>query len=492
MESIKQLRIWLLAILAVSLVFAGCQKDEPEPDPEEEEEIAPELTRKINTFIKEGMEDVYYWNKFLPSINIRYEFDSKAYFNKLLYTEDKWSFITEDVVALEESYQGIEESYGYSLAYGRFVDGAGVPTGEYFAIIEYVYPNTPASRAGFIRGDIITGIGGAPITANNYRDLTSTRSITVSKGIYTTSGIAPAGTVSMTAEKLQLDPVLVTKVIPHGGRTIGYLFYAQYIDKYNTSLDAAFQYFKDNSITDLVLDLRYNPGGNTSAAQYLCSSVAPLNAVNSQLPLVYFKWNDYYQNYFQSRNDQGNLQVTFTASAKVKLGLNKIHILTGSGTASASELTITGLEPYMNVTLVGDTTYGKYTASITIKPEDLYRDASSYSDFKNWGMQPIVIQYSNSLGVTNFKNGFAPKYLVGDKLLGAYPLGDINEPLLKKAIEDITGSPVASIKRAVTYPEFEVIDRGFSRMDQFKRNMPVDDVINKESFLDELSRRLKE
>lgn len=492
MESIKRLRIWLLAILAVSVVFSGCQKDEPEPEPEPEEEIAPELTRKINTFIKQGMEDVYYWNKFIPAIDIRYEFDSKAYFDKLLYTEDKWSFITDDVVALEESYQGIEESYGYSLAYGRFVDASGAPTGELFAIVEYVYPETPASRAGFKRGDIITGIGGAPITMNNYRNLTSTLSITVNKGEYTTSGIAPAGTVSMTAEKLKLDPVLVTKIIPHGGRTIGYLFYAQYIDDFNTSLDGAFQYFKDNNITDLVLDVRYNPGGNTSAAQYLCSSVAPLNVVNSQLPLVYFKWNDFYQNYFQSRNDQGNLQVSFTASAKVKLGLNKIHILTGPGTASASELTITGLEPYMSVTLIGDTTYGKYTASITVKPEDLYNDLNAYKDFKNWGLQPIVLQYSNSQGVTNFKNGFAPKYLVGDKLLGAFPLGDINEPLLKKAIEDITGSPVASIKRAVAYPGFEVIDRGFSPFDKYRRNMPLNDVIDIKILFNERTRSLQE
>lgn len=492
MEVIRWRRVWLAAILAVSVILTGCQKDEPLPEPDPEDEIAPELTRKINTFIKEGMEDVYYWNKFMPSINIRYEFDSKAYFKKLLYKEDKWSFITEDVKALEDSYQGIEESYGYSLAYGRFVDGSGIPTGEYFAIVEYVYPDTPASRAGFKRGDIITGIGGGPITLNNYRDLTSTRSITVNTGTYTQSGISPAGTVSMTAEILQLDPVLVTRVIPHASRKIGYLFYVQYIDKYNTSLDAAFQYFKDNNITDLVLDLRYNPGGYTSAAQYLCSSIAPLNVVNSQLPLVYFKWNDYYQNYFESRNDLGNLQVSFTNKAKVKLGLDKIHILTGPGTASASELTITGLEPYMNVTLIGDTTYGKYTASITIKPEDIYRDANSYKEFENWGLQPIVIQYANSKGVTNFKNGFAPRFLVADKLLGAFPLGDIQEPLLKKAIEDITGTPVASIKRAVTYPDFKVIDRGFSRMDQFKRNMPVDDILNKESLINELSRRLQD
>lgn len=482
MESIKWMRLWLAAILAVSVMFAGCQKDEPEQEPEPEEEVAPELTRKINTFIKDVMDDVYLWEKYMPAINIRYELDSKAYFEKLLYQDDRWSFVTEDYITLRDSYDGIEEAYGYSLAYGRFVDAAGAPTGELFAIVEYVYPETPASRAGVKRGDIILGISGSPITMDNYRQLTSTKSITVDTGTYTTSGIAPTGSLSMTAEILDLDPVVLYKLIPHGGRKIGYLFYTQYIDDYNTSLDEAFQYFKDNGITDLVLDLRYNPGGDVDAAQYLCSSLAPLAAVNAKLPIIYIKWNDYYQNYFETRNDMENLQVSFTTSAKVKLGLDKIQILTGSGSASASELTITGLDPYMNITLVGDTTHGKYTAAILFNPSMIYNEPNQYKDFANWGIQPIVYQYANSKGVTSFKNGFAPHHLVADKMLGAFQLGDINEPLLKKAVENITGVPIATIKQAAVMHDFQVFDRGFSKMDQFKRNTLIDNRIDFKNF----------
>ena len=166
--------------------------------------------------------------------------------------------------------------------------------------------------------------------------------------------------------------------------------------------------------------------------------------------------------------------VAFDNTVPTKLGLNKVTILTGEGTASAAELTITGLKPYMNVTMVGDTTYGKYTASITLKPEDFYKTPSDYADFKNWGLQPIVLRYANSEGVTNFVNGFAPDYLVSDELLPAQPLGDITEPLLKKAIENITGVQIVALKSALPKFGFKVFARGASKFDPIKRNMPID------------------
>jgi carboxyl-terminal processing protease len=165
------------------------------------------------------------------------------------------------------------------------------------------------------------------------------------------------------------------------GRRIGYLLYTQFIERFNDSLNVAMQYFKNENINSLVLDLRYNPGEvQTTAAQHLCSSIAPVNIVNTEQPLVTYQWNDKYQAYWQSRNIQSQLKVPFKANVPVKLGLNKLHILTGSGTASASELAIIGLEPYMEIITVGDTTYGKYTASITLKPEDIYESAASYKD----------------------------------------------------------------------------------------------------------------
>ena len=468
--------------ILIALLFSGCEKDDPiikntTTDKRANSVIRPEapvITQKVNSFIKIAMTDVYLWYNYLPTINTRYETDSKAYFEKLLYKDDKWSYITDNVSEWENTLNGIEKSYGYSLVFGSFVDNNGIDTGNYFAIVEYVYPNTPAQRAGLERGSIITQINGSSITKDNYTGLLYSESISITKGTLTTSGISNAETLAINADVLNLDPVVLYKIVEKDGHKIGYLFYAQFIDNFNASLQTALDYFRTNQVTDLVIDLRYNPGGQISAAQYLCSSIAPLSNVTGSKTLVTFQWNDKYQEYWVENKVTDQTTVTFDNSVPVKLGLNNVTILTGPGTASAAELTITGLKPYMNVTMVGDTTYGKYTASVTLKPEDFYTSASSYTDFKNWGLQPIVLRYANAQGITNFVNGFAPDFLVDDELLPAQPLGDLSEPLFKKAVENITGVPILALKSASPKFKLKAFDRGFSKFDPIKRNMPID------------------
>jgi len=465
--------LFLLSLMVLSS-FVGCNNGGTVPDPNPVDSTlveAPVLTQKVNKFIYDAMSDVYLWYDKMPDIDYKYENDSKVYFDKLLYTDDKWSFITDDVQALENSFQGIEKTYGWSLAFGEFSNSPG----NYFAVVEYVYPNTPAAAAGIQRGDIILLINSGNITDQNYKELLYGDNLTFTLGALHSDGIADSIDVNLTAQELNLNPVVKTSVVDYEGKKIGYIFYAQYISNYNTALDSTFQSFADQGVTDVVLDLRYNPGGTISAAQHLCSELAPATQVNNESTLVTYQWNDKYQAYFNSTTNKDNIQINFDKSVPVNLNLDHIHILTGHGTASASELTITGLNPYMLVTTVGDTTYGKYTASITVKPEDLY--ATSYAEeINNWGLQPIVLRYANAWGVTDFKDGFAPTINARDDLLHAYPLGDVNDPLFAAAIEDITGTPVVSaIKSArVSHPEYQIIDRGFSKFDANKRELLID------------------
>ncbi|MDD4424844.1 MAG: S41 family peptidase [Mariniphaga sp.] len=478
-EVIKVRNNIFFLLLTAGIIFSCKEPPLPLPQPgtgqdpvNEDEQETTELTIKINRFIQYVMKDIYLWSSQLPPIDIRYEPDPKDYFDKLLFKEDKWSYITDDIIALEKSFNGVETTFGYSLAFGRFID-----TQDIFAVVEYVYPGTPAANAGLKRGDLIFLMNSAPVNMNNYLDLLYARTLAVTFGKYSEDlGIHDIKDVSMEARELNLDPVLISDVIEHEGHKIGYLFYTQYIQKYNASLDSAFKLFLDEDISALVIDLRYNPGGVVTAAQYLCSSVAPLSVVNGEKTLVTYQWNDKYQYIWKFTNNRPQVEEKFMATTTYQLGLNKIYFLTGDGTASASELTITGLRPYMQVITVGETTYGKYTGSWTIKPEDYYRDTTYYTDFANWGLQPIILRFANSLGVTDFKDGFYPDIPAEDVLLGAFPLGDKDEPLLKKAIEDISGTPVLARKKAVIKAPYAIFDRGFSRFDANKRELLFDDI----------------
>jgi C-terminal processing protease CtpA/Prc len=450
------------------VIFTSCSKDDETPDETQIE--ASELTQKVNKFMKVAMEDIYLWYDELPDVDYKYVTDSYEYFDTLLYVDDKWSFATDDVDALEDSFEGIEKSYGWSLAFGLFSN-----TGNVFAIVEYVYPNTPAADADVQRGDIIVLMDDDDITVDNYTDLLYGETISITYGILEDGSISTGSTISLTAEELTLNPVVKTSVVEQGDHKIGYLLYAQYISGYNDALDTAFQSMINKGVTDLVLDLRYNPGGTITAATHMCSCIAPLSTVNSNSTLVTYQWNDKYQSYFTDNQIMSQLEVYFDNQVDVKMGLNNIHILTGSGTASASELTITGLMPYMSVTTVGETTYGKYTASITLKPEDYYTSESYYSEFDNWGIQPIVIRYANSIGVTDFVDGFSPDIEVEDDLFATLPLGTKEEPLFKAAIEDITGTEVVAIKSAKKIDfSYTIFDRGFSKFDENKRELLID------------------
>ena len=78
----KMVKYWMLALLLAGFMVTGCDKDDPDPEPEvPDPNEAPALTQKINGFIKTAMSDIYLWYNTLPTIDIKYETDSKAYFS---------------------------------------------------------------------------------------------------------------------------------------------------------------------------------------------------------------------------------------------------------------------------------------------------------------------------------------------------------------------------------------------------------------------------
>ena len=120
------------------------------------------------------------------------------------------------------------------------------------------------------------------------------------------------------------------------------------------------------------------------------------------------------------------------------LNLNKVYILTTSRTASASELLINGLDPYIDVIHIGDYTVGKNQGSITVY--DYINDNRDKNPNHKYAMQPIVLKIGNVAGYTDFPNGLVPDYEIKESISVAGELGDENEQLLKIAIDHIFGN----------------------------------------------------
>ena len=291
-------------------------------------------------------------------------------------------------------------------------------------------------------------LNGGPITVKNYADFYDKPTIVVNKGILKDKTLTaePVG-VAMTAVEMYQDPILKDTVINKDGHRVGYLCYSDYTERSTAELIKVFTRFKTAGVTDVVLDLRYNGGGYVSTARALCSILAPEAAMKKKERFLFKLWNENYMSYWKSKGRNDELYETFVDTLGINMNLNRLYILTGKGTASASELTLTGLTPYMDVVQIGDTTHGKFCGGIVLMPKHLWWDksASYYQEIKNWGMYVMIYKFSNKRN-DEFPRGFAPKYVVKEYLLELYPFGDERDPLLGKALELITGKQVAKAR----------------------------------------------
>ena len=414
-------------------------KPTPKPDPENK------VTLKVNEFIYEGLRSEYLWENTINwnAIDFKKEKDPHAFFKRLIYKDDRWTSLTDNAEAWNQGFAGISTTYGFDLRFSYIGQ-----TEELVAIVRYVYPGTPADRAGIRRGDLLLKLNGGPITVKNYADFYDKPTIVVNKGILKDKTLtADSVGLAMTAVEMYQDPILKDTVINKDGHRVGYLCYTDYTERSTAELIKVFTRFKTAGVTDVVLDLRYNGGGYVSTARALCSILAPEAAMKKKERFLFKLWNENYMSYWKSKGRNDELYETFVDTLGINMNLNRLYILTGKGTASASELTLTGLTPYMDVVQIGDTTHGKFCGGIVLMPKHLWWDksASYYQEIKNWGMYVMIYKFSNKRN-DEFPRGFAPRYVVKEYLLELYPFGDERDPLLGKALELITGKQVAKAR----------------------------------------------
>ena len=446
-----KLLVMLAAIASISF-FTSCKDDDNKTKTEEK---AATKTEKVAQFALDVLQEFYLWSSEIPKVDVTKIKDPIAMVDSIKYSADHWTTLTDDAAGLTSNFAGEGTSFGYSLGVYLF----SYTSTQCYAVVQFVYPGTPAEKAGIKRGDLILQINSTNITTSNYTDLFYTSSITLGMASLSGNTISLNGTkIPLTASTMYQEPVNTYKVIDKGTYKIGYLCYTDYTLKSNQKLIDVFKSFKTAGVTDVVLDLRYNRGGYSLSAQLLSSILAPSSIVDGKQIYLQQTWNDKYAAYWKSKGtdlneyykdsytyeDEDKNKVTLSTK-DANMNLSKLYVLVSGNTASASEATITGLSPYISVTTIGEQTSGKYCGGIVFTPADIYENPDK--DLDNWGIYSMVYRYSDKNGNTPcMPDGFTPTYKVEDNPFDGYSMGDEKEPLLAKALELITGIPSTKAK----------------------------------------------
>ena len=431
---------FLIPLLAISVLFVSCFEDM-------DDKLHTASTQDIQNFIYRGLNYYYLYKADTPELaddafaneeernNFLTKFDTpEGLFDYLLSSQDRFSQLYSDYTVIENALGGVSLSDGMEYGLVYYPDNSR----KVFGYVRYVLPNTDAQNQGLKRGDFFTTVDGVQIDENNYIELLSKMSYTI--GLATFDGVTfqPTGQTA-TLNKMEYDenPIYLSRTFDFNGKKVGYLMYNAFIQRYDTDLNNVFSQLKSEGISDLVLDLRYNGGGSVQNATDLASMIT--GQFNGQ---IFFKeyWNEDRQ---AERGKDGVFDNTISTGANINsLNLNRIYILTTQRTASASELVINGLHPYIKTTQVGDTTTGKFQASFLLydapAPNFSRQQASPTHTYV---MLPLVFKTANAAGKTDYVDGLFPQIILPENYFNLGELGDPDEPLFAAALQEILSLP---------------------------------------------------
>ena len=449
----------LLLLIVIAFVNVSCFEDN------DDKQITG---NSINDFVWKGMNFIYLYKDNVPNLandafnndeayaNFLNDFSSpEELFESLIYqreTIDRFSWIVDDYIALEQRFAGVSTSNG--MEFKLFLQPNS--SSQLIGIVTMVLPNSNASTNGLMRGDIFDAINGTPLTTNNYISLLNSNTYTLNLANYNDNGTSTTtdDTIVSTNESINLtkvqyaeNPIFETKIFNVAGENVGYLMYNGFTANFDEQLNDAFATFKSSNVQHLVLDLRYNSGGSVNSAILLSSMIT--GQYTGEVFLTE-QWNSEFQAAFE--NEDPELLISRFVNnddgrALNSLNLQKVYVIALESSASASELVINALDPYINVIHIGENTAGKYQASTTIYDSpDFTRQGANPNH--SYAMQPLIFKSSNKVGRTDYFNGLTPDIEISESYLNLGVIGDDNEKLLAAALADIQSSTakISSIK----------------------------------------------
>lgn len=425
------------AVLVICVLFSACKKNknnpEPQPEPEVKENTKQTPTTNRTDLTNDSLflyaKEVYFWNTSLPTYDafeprkysvgsgedlVKYETNlynlvksSKSQDYLIDKPYPKYSYIFDQAdknptasisnAILSVDLEGNGNDVG--LRFGYF----GESDSDYSIYVTAVYPNSPAAQAGIARGDKVEEVNGVQYGTNFSSDVIQVENA-IEKASVTLKLLKAGVSATKTLTKItyKSGPIYKTNVFTAGDKKIGYLAYARFSNKENSEnvLTTAFNDFATKGVTDLIVDLRYNGGGYISTAEHMVNLIAPSGTSGVMFTEHY---NSTMQNkkatilknqplrsasgqiigtvYDDDYSVSGNT-TTFQKKGNLN-GVKNVVFIVSNSTASASELVINSLKPFINVKLVGETTYGKPIGFFPITLENKYDVYFSMFETKN-------------------------------------------------------------------------------------------------------------
>ncbi len=321
--------------------------------------------------------------------------------------------------------RAVSSTYGYGI---NMLYPVAATSSSYYLLIASVTPSSPADFAGLKRGMYITKYNGEDITGNlldeSYYTLmdytSSTDMLSLGLAEYQQSGssykLVELDPITISPASYSADPIIFEAIYQNASKshTIGHLVYSQFDMSADDLLIDSFEKFKSYNITDLILDLRYNGGGDVYASTVMASAVAG-SAYQGEV-YCHMQFNDYRtacgdEGYFYIGQSPSMVDYPLIEEAMgVNLGLERVYIICTSFTASAAELVINGLRGLdIEVILVGDATEGKNVGMEVISSKS---EAYAEYDFGEYIYEfaPITFYNLNAKGFKDFSDGFTPDY----------------------------------------------------------------------------------
>jgi C-terminal processing protease CtpA/Prc len=456
------LHLYLL-VVAFGLSISSCKKDKGNPSPTPPKELSDADSLKYlmyrimqATFVDNGRDSTtdlptYYWYNQVPKLDpFSSSYDSADVLLNQMKTYatnpntgkpyDKYSFLDKTGEVAGEIQQGVAGDLGMQVTYARDASN------KTYLYVLFADKNSPAGKVGVTRGWEITAINGdnnISYDGSNGPNVTKVINAVYNDASSSFTFKKPDGTsVTNTLAKTVYDinPVLFDSVYNVGGKSVGYFVFNTFSSVYKDDgsasltqqeLNRVFSKFEGANVVDVIVDLRYNGGGSVATSEYIDSLLAPAS-VKGKVMYSYL-YNDKLTAQIAAQPDFLQKQVLFNGGGS--LNLSHVFFIGTGNTASASELTLNNLKPYLDIKLVGDTTYGKPVGFFGI----------SISDFPNGKEKHLADLYAinfetrNADGHGGYFNGLIPDQLASDFV--NVPWGSPNDDNLAKIFKYIsTGS----------------------------------------------------